>query len=121
MGTTWRRICDDCEDKTLFENYMKVEIKAEEAIVAHEEIVRLQNEESRIQLDARVVKMSLLNAQRDYLNNEFSQAQHRYNSGIGDLGHKEENLNKESEVIEGNHVQMDIMQLTLPRALQHDY
>ena len=43
---------------------MKVEIKAEEAIVAHEEIVRLQNEESRTQLDARVVKMSLLNTQK---------------------------------------------------------
>ena len=38
------RICDDCEDKILFENYMKVEIKAEEAIVAHEEIVKLRLE-----------------------------------------------------------------------------
>jgi hypothetical protein len=31
----WVRICDDCEDKYLFESYMKFELKAEEAIVMH--------------------------------------------------------------------------------------
>lgn len=35
----WKRICDDCEDKYLFESYMRFELKAEEAIVMHEEIV----------------------------------------------------------------------------------
>jgi hypothetical protein len=38
-GGTWARICDDCEDKYLFECYMKFELKAEEAIQMQEEIV----------------------------------------------------------------------------------
>ena len=62
---------------------MKLEIKAEEAIVAHEEIVRLHSEESKTQLDARNVKMYLMNTQKEYFEGELAEAQKKYNQSEG--------------------------------------
>jgi hypothetical protein len=33
------RICDDCEDKHLFQKYMMLEVKAEESLLAQESII----------------------------------------------------------------------------------
>lgn len=33
------RICDNCEDRYLYSKYMKLELKNEETIIAHESIV----------------------------------------------------------------------------------
>lgn len=38
----WEKICDGCEDKLLFDLYMKLEIKAEEALLVEEEIVSMK-------------------------------------------------------------------------------
>jgi hypothetical protein len=39
------RVCDDCEDKHLFEKYMKTEIKAEEAVQLQEMIIETKHRE----------------------------------------------------------------------------
>ena len=43
----WEKICDDCEDRYLFSAYMKLEIKAEEALSVEEEIVNMKYEDSK--------------------------------------------------------------------------
>ena len=39
------KICDDCEDKQLQDRYMKIENKAEEALIMQEMIVQAKHEE----------------------------------------------------------------------------
>lgn len=48
------RICDNCEDKYLFESYMKLELKAEEAILMQEEIVFEKEEYLKNELKTRI-------------------------------------------------------------------
>ena len=52
----WEKICDSCEDKYLFEAYMKLEIKAEEALGVEQEIVTMKYEDLRQLLEAKRVK-----------------------------------------------------------------
>jgi len=39
----FERICDICEDRVLYETYMKLEAKAEESLAVEEEIVALKH------------------------------------------------------------------------------
>ena len=43
----WKKICDGCEDKLLYDSYMKLEMKAEEALTVEEEIITLKHTDLR--------------------------------------------------------------------------
>lgn len=47
-------------------------------------------------MDARNVKISLMNAQKEHLAGELAEAQRKYNMAMTDLNGKEENLARES-------------------------
>lgn len=40
----WERICDNCEDKVIYDFYMKLEMKAEEALSVEEEITFMKHD-----------------------------------------------------------------------------
>ena len=49
----YEKICDYCEDKSLYENYMKLELKAEEALTTQEEIIGMKYNEFLKEVEAK--------------------------------------------------------------------
>ena len=54
------KVCDDCEDKHLFEKYMKTELKAEEALQMQEMIIASKHQELTEALNGKRTRMQLL-------------------------------------------------------------
>lgn len=86
------RVCDDCEDKHLFEKYMKTEIKAEEALQLQEMIIETKHKELDEVLNGKKTKMQLL------LNKGAEIEQDRKNNEARTLQSENEVRNKERKL-----------------------
>lgn len=70
----WEKICDYCEDKFLYEAYMKLEIKAEESLAVEEEIVAMKYEENKAVLENKRTKRRELSFKQEELENKHDEA-----------------------------------------------
>ena len=61
------RICDECDDKIIYDKYMKLESKAEEALLMQEMIIQGKHEELTDLVMSKKVKIEVLNAKKKEL------------------------------------------------------
>lgn len=58
------RICDECDDKLIYDKYMHLESKAEEAILMQEMIIQGKHGELSDLLMSKKVKIGVLEAKK---------------------------------------------------------
>ena len=61
------RICDECDDKIIYDKYMKLESKAEEALLMQEMIIQGKHDELTDLVMSKKVKIEVLNAKKKEL------------------------------------------------------
>lgn len=58
------KICDDCEDKYIYDKYMKLEGKAEEAILMQEMIIQGKHEELNELVESKQITVEVLKGKK---------------------------------------------------------
>ena len=83
------RICDDCDDKIIYDKYMKLQSKAEEAILMQEMIIQGKHDELTDLVMSKKVKIEVLVAKKKQLEEEKKTQNHKNKVEENDISHKE--------------------------------
>lgn len=120
-GNKFVRICDDCEDKILFDRYMKSESKAEEALAMQEMIVQSKRNELADLASAKQTKLQVLKNKQAELEEERKEQESKLKSNEHDLDHKNKKMGKKMSTLEIEEEAIQKLEESLPRPLDDDF